>query len=318
VTVFKRPVAVLIAAITASALTASSHAAAPMLPDLRQAPVGCFGGYDGDASKCDAWDVCMVTDPSSPGGPCVDEGEIRAVRLRFTTSVDNIGDGPFLVHAHRDSTSQPRMAVRQAIQSEVDGPVPLTFGESQHRTSTWSYYEPAAAHEHWHLMGFEYFQLRTPTGETVVTDRKNGFCLGDRYTNADAGALAHRPGDRDSYTGQLAHSLDGHKCEHHNPAALDVFFGISVGMGDDYKYRVEFQWLDITRVASGTYDVVTVANPDRQLLEKNYDNNAASMAVSVQWPDGAARAPARITRPPVVKLLRGCPGKTRCANEPWR
>jgi hypothetical protein len=316
VTVFKRPVAVVIAAITASALTASSHAAAPMLPDLRQAPIGCPGGYDGDPSKCNDWDVCMVTDPAAPGGPCVEAGDIRAVRLRFTTSVDNIGDGPFLVHAHRASTVQSRMAVRQAVQSGVDGPIPMTFSAAQHRTTTWSYYEPAAAHEHWHLMGFEYFQLRTPTGETVVTDRKNGFCLGDRYTIVDAGSLSHLPGDRGTYTGELAHRLDGHKCEHHNPEALDVFFGISVGKGDDYKYRVEYQWLDLTAVASGVYDVVTVANPDRQLLEKDYDNNASSMAVSVQWPNRAAHAPAQITRPPVVKLLRSCPGKISCANAP--
>ncbi|MEV6241575.1 lysyl oxidase family protein [Lentzea sp. NPDC051838] len=311
--VFKRPIAVIIAAVTASALTASSHAATQLLPDLKQAPVGCSGGYDGDPSRCDAWDVCMVTDTSNPGGDCVDEGDIRAVRLRFTTSVDNVGDGPFLVHAHRDSTRQDRMAVRQAIQSEVDGPIPMTFGEAQHPTPTWSYYEPAAAHEHWHLMGFEYFQLRTPAGDTVVTDRKNGFCLGDRYTSAHASALPNRP-KSDSPAGALARELNGHKCQHHNPEALDVFFGISVGKGDDYKYHVEFQWLDITRVASGTYDVVTVANPDRVLLEKNYDNNASSMAISVQWPNGASRAPARITKPPVVKLLRGCPGKIRCAE----
>lgn len=309
----------LTAVITATALTASSHAASPMLPDLRQAPVGCTGGYDGDASKCEAWDVCLVADPSAAGGPCLEKGEeAKAVRLRFTTSVDNIGDGPFLAHAHRDSTAEPRMAVRQAVQSEVDGPIPMTFAEAQHHTPSWAYYEPAAAHEHWHLMGFEYFQLRTPNGETVATDRKNGFCLGDRYTNVDAGKLPHRPGNRDTHTGKLARSLDGYKCGHHNPDALDVFFGISVGKGDDYKYRVEFQWLDLTGVASGVYDVVTVANPDRVLLEKNYDNNAASMAVSVQWPDGASHAPARITRPPEVKLLRGCPGRIRCANEPWR
>ncbi|MFI6099323.1 lysyl oxidase family protein [Lentzea sp. NPDC051213] len=314
----KRPAAVIMAVITATALTASSHAAAvPALPDLRQAPVGCPGGYSKDASRCDAWDVCMVSDPSAPGGPCVTEGDIKAVRLRFTTSVDNIGDGPFLVHARRDSTAQPHMTVRQAVQSDVDGPIPMTFGESQHHTSSWAYYEPTTSHEHWHLMGFEYFQLRTPTGETVVTDRKNGFCLGDRYTNVDAKALAHRPGDNTTFTGQLAEKLDGHRCGHHTPDALEAFFGISVGEGDDYKFTVDFQWLDITQVRSGTYDVVTVANPDRALLEKNYDNNAASMAIKVQWPDGAAQAPAQITAPPRVTLLRGCPGRINCANAPW-
>jgi hypothetical protein len=36
------------------------------------------------------------------------------------------------------------------------------------------------------------------------------------------------------------------------------------------------------------------------------------MAVSVRWPGGGA-APAIITAPPVVKMLRSCPGSATCA-----
>lgn len=145
-----------------------------------------------------------------------------------------------------------------------------------------------------------------------MTDRKNGFCIGDRYEVDDE--LPNRPGDPASPAGKLAQRLDGHMCEHHNPAALDVIFGISVGSGDDYKYDVDFQWLDLTHVKSGIYDVVNVVNADRALLEKNYDNNASSIAISVQWPDGAVNPPATIDAAPMVRMIRSCPGKAQCAK----
>lgn len=302
--------------ITAVNLVSSQHVQAdpaPLLPDLRQAPIGCPGGHDGSPLLCRAWDVCLVENASAARGKCMYRGgTAQAVRLRFTTSIDNVGDGPLLLHAHRDSTSTPTMKVRQAIQSGVDGSIAGSYNEARRETNSSAYYEPAPTHTHWHLLNFEYFQLRTPDGRVVVTDRKNGFCIGDRYTVSDD--LEHRPADPDSPAGKLAERLDGHMCEHHNPSAVDVMFGISVGSGDDYKHDVDFQWLDLTHVKSGTYDVVNVVNSDRALLEKNYDNNAASIAISVQWPDGAANPPDRIDEAPSVRMIRSCPGKDRCAK----
>ncbi|SDG06035.1 Lysyl oxidase [Lentzea fradiae] len=301
--------------ITASTLVSSQQGQAdpaPLLPDLRQAPIGCPGGFTGDPSTCRDWDVCLVRDASEPRGRCVQDGKIGAVRLRFTTAIDNVGDGPLLLHAHRGTTLVSSMKVRQAIQSGVDGSIARTYEEARRATRASAYYEPAPTHEHWHLLHFEYFQLRTPGGDVVVTDRKNGFCIGDRYRVADD--LPHRPADHDSPAGQVARQLDGHMCGHHHPSAKDTTFGISVGSGDDYRKEVDFQWLDLTRVPSGVYDVVNVVNSDRTLLEKSYDNNASSIAISVRWPGGAAKAPSRIEAAPEVRLLRSCPGVDRCAD----
>ena len=287
---------------------------APLLPDLRQAPVGCPGGFSGSPLSCRAWDVCLVEDASAPRGQCTHRGggQAKAVRLRFTTSIDNVGDGPLLLHAHRADTSTPTMRVRQAVQSGVDGSIAGSFTEARRETTASAYYEPAATHEHWHLLSFEYFQLRTPDGGIVVTDRKNGFCIGDRYTVGDV--LVNRPSDVESPAGKLAQRLKGHMCEHHNPSALDVIFGISVGSGDDYKHDVDFQWLDLTNVKSGIYDVVNVVNADRALLEKSYDNNTSAIAISVQWPGGAVEPPGTIEAAPVVRMIRSCPGMERCAK----
>lgn len=292
----------------------SAPAADPwLLPDLRQAPVGCPGGYGGNPVRCTDWDVCMVEDASAPSGKCVTSGRIAAVRLRFTSSEDNVGDGPLLLYASRASTATHRMTVRQAFQRSADGSIPRSFAAAQRATKTYTYYEPAPAHRHWHLMGFERFQLRTPAGTTLLVDRKNGFCLGDRYTTHDAAGLPGRP--RRGEAAALAKYLRQNMCGHHRPSALDVVLGISVGKGDDYRYDVDFQWLDLTTVPSGVYDVVNTVNEDRTLLEKSYANNSSSIAISLRWPGGARNAPKVITAPPEVRLLRSCPGRSQCASQ---
>jgi lysyl oxidase len=292
----------------------TSTAGTRLLPDLRQAPVGCPGGYGGNPAKCRDWDVCMVRDASPPNGPCVAAEQARAVRLRFTTAEDNVGDGPLLLYGKRASTDTPTMAVRQAFQTGVDGPVPGSFETAQRPTANSMYYEPAAMHQHWHLMGFERFELRAPGGGTLVTDRKNDFCLGDRYASPDAATLAHAVPDDDTPQGRLGARLAANMCQMRNPRTLTVMEGISVGRGDDYRFGVDFQWLDITTIPSGTYDVVNTVNSDHTLLESDYRNNSSSIAISVRWPGNATAAPTKITAPPVVTLLRSCPGKARCAS----
>ncbi|MET1076105.1 MAG: lysyl oxidase family protein [Umezawaea sp.] len=284
-----------------------------LLPDLRQAPVGCPGGFGGDPATCTDWDVCVVQDPNAASGRCVTAGIMKAVRLRFTSSEDNIGDGPLLLFGSRDNTAQKTMQVRQAFQALPSGTIPRSYQAAQRQTATSTYYEPAKMHEHWHLMGFERFELRAPGGGLVAADRKNGFCLGDRYTTPDARQLPHAVPDDDSEQGSLGRFLAKNMCSMRAPDALTVIEGISVGRGDDYRHTVDFQWLDITTVPSGTYDVVNTVNSDKTLLESNYTNNSSSIAISIQWPAGAQAAPKIITVPPVVKLLRSCPGLTQCA-----
>jgi hypothetical protein len=43
--------------------------------------------------------------------------------------------------------------------------------------------------------------------------------------------------------------------------------GISPGWGDIYTWDLPGQYLDITNVPDGAYDVVSIANPDCTLLE---------------------------------------------------
>ncbi|WP_158883484.1 lysyl oxidase family protein [Amycolatopsis anabasis] len=309
----RRSAVVLALATAALATVPAAEAGNPgLLPDLRQAPVGCPGGYGGDPARCEDWDVCPVADRAAPNGPCVTSGAIQAVRLRFTTAEENVGDGPLLLYGNRKSEQQPTMAVRQALQKGPNGGIPGRFDDAQQPTATSMYYEPAPMHQHWHLMEFERFQLRTPKGGLVVSDRKNGFCLGDRHPTADAVVLRNTPRSPVDPAGRLAGQLKGNLCRFGDPAALDVLEGISVGWADDYVFDVDYQWLDITEVPSGRYEVVTTVNAGRTLLEKDYTNNSSSIAIAVQWPGGASRAGRPITAAPTVTLLRSCPGRARC------
>ncbi len=301
------------------ALSATVSASAPradtgpdvLLPDLRQAPPGCAGGSSGALPLCTAWDVCLVVDPDAPNGRCVAPSVAKAVRLRFTSAEENVGDGPLLLYGRRDSTRQETMTVRQALRKGTDGSIPDSYPAAQRATGAFTYYEPALAHQHWHLMNFEHFALVSRQGKTVVTDRKNGFCLGDRFEVHDAGRLAGVPGDTGP-DADLAATLRENMCRHHEPTALDVLEGISVGSGDDYKFTVDFQWLDITRVPTGTYDLVNTVNADRTLLETNYRNNSSAVALSISWPQGMPKD-GTVPAAPIVKLLRSCPGQPRCA-----
>jgi hypothetical protein len=283
-----------------------------LLPDLRQAVPGCPGGSAGPLAACTAWDVCPVLDPDAPNGLCVDAALAKAVRLRFTSAEENVGDGPLLLFGRRDSTKTDTMTVRQALRNGSDGSIPGGYPAAQRATQAFTYYEPALAHQHWHLMNFEHFALVSPQGKTVVTDRKNGFCLGDRFPVADADRLAHVPGETGP-DADLAATLSENMCRHHEPGALDVLEGISVGSGDDYKYTVDFQWLDITRVPDGTYDLVNTVNADRTLLETDYRNNSSAVALSISWPHGQPKPGRALPGAPVVRFLRSCPGQPRCA-----
>ena len=51
--------------------------------------------------------------------------------------------------------------------------------------------------------------------------------------------------------------------------------GVSVGWGDTYYYDYPGQALNVTSLASGTYKLTFVVNPNRRLKEISFDNNIA-------------------------------------------
>jgi hypothetical protein len=197
-------------------------------------------------------------------------------RLGFGSAVTNRGAGPLIIEARRPSRRSAGMSATQLIRRE-DGRTLRRPGVGAVR------YAREDGHQHWHLLRFDRYTLRHAASDAVVVaDRKTGFCLGDRF---DASVAEQLPGEP-------AQPPFTRNCGLRRPDLLRVSEGISVGYGDDYSAYLEGQYLDITGIPAGRYELVHHANADERLLEERYDNNAACVAVLLTWPRGMQAKPA--------------------------
>ena len=207
-------------------------------------------------------------------------------RLGFTSATDNVGDGALWLLGERRSTAAPMLVEQRVLH---DGGATSTLeGVGLLR------YERHPPHRHWHLDDFVRYELRTVDGRLVVSDRKTGFCLIDRWGLARG--MRGRPRALPRFVGD---------CATLQPKALRVEEGSSVGYTDRYPAFFHGQDLDLTRVRPGLYVLVQHANPERRLRELDYANNAASALLRVTWPAGRSL-------PPAVAVLRRCAGSLGC------
>jgi hypothetical protein len=207
-----------------------------------------------------------------------------AYRLGFTSAVSNVGDGPLVIEGRR--RAERGVAAMRATQliARRRGGVASVPGVGRLR------YVRSADHQHWHLLGFDRYELRG-AGGVVVRDRKSGFCLGDRYRVAGGG-------------GGRGGKVYVSRCGLRRPDLLRVREGISVGYGDVYRAHLEYQDLPLDGLAAGRYVLVHRVDADGRLREREVDNNAASVALELAWrADGA----------PLVTVLARCPGSATCA-----
>jgi len=201
--------------------------------------------------------------------------------LGFTSLVDNIGLGPSTFVGVR-APGQKRMIGTQRVRL-ANGKVRTYENVAQFR------YTNSPPHHHWHLMRFDSFELRTLDGQTLVRDRKSGFCLADHWGAA--------PGN---WPGRTPHFLGD--CEQYHPEATRVVMGTTPGYTDRYPAFFHGQNVDITRVPAGIYDLTHRVNASMLLHELRYDNDAASVRLRLTWQDGYPR----------VRVLRSCPATANC------
>ncbi|MGH3042710.1 MAG: lysyl oxidase family protein, partial [Gaiellaceae bacterium] len=207
-------------------------------------------------------------------------------RLVFASAVDNVGTGPLLVEGERPDRDTAAMTVRQLVRR--------TDGSARERAVPGEIrYVRSEDHEHWHLLGFETYELRKAADGTLVEpDAKTGFCLGDRYQTDEASRLPGEP--------PAAVWTD--ECGRDEPGLLLVREGISPGFGDDYDPELEGQFVDVTNVPAGRYVLVHRVNPEQTVEESDYENNAASVLLQLR----------RAGVIPSVRVLARCPDADRC------
>ena len=174
--------------------------------------------------------------------------------LRFTSIFVNAGPGAFDVHARRDSSSDPTMDVKQRM-FRWDGTSRMIATPADARYAS-------DGHDHWHVQGvvtYETWKLNDPT-DTARRGGKTGFCFLDSepwnlslpYAPQSPVYMNHHCGTRASITSHA---------------------GLSVGWADNYPWFFAFQWIDITGLPGGTYQVrVTVDIQDYYQERIDTDN----------------------------------------------
>jgi glucose/arabinose dehydrogenase len=216
-------------------------------------------------------------------------GGKRIYVLGFRSAVANVGDGPLIFDAHRPGLETGTMEADQLI--ERDGaPMEVVPGVGKVR------YVVSPDHRHWHLLGFDHYELRRAGQRSaVVRDRKTGFCLGDRYPVLGRKLPSAAPSP--VYTS---------RCGLEEPQLLGIQEGISVGYGDNYNANLEGQYLPLTGLPAGRYVLAHSVNANRGLRELDYSNNSASLLLELRWQNHA----------PLVRVLRACPDTDRCDVRP--
>ena len=207
---------------------------------------------------------------------------VAGTKLGFASATDNVGKGPVWVRGSRPTATGPMRAVQLVRMSDRSVRTYDNAGRLR--------YTPSPSHTHWHLLGFQRYELRTLAGNLVVRDRKSGFCLADHYGLAARRVTAFTGG---SFYGNCAAS---------NPRALAVEQGTSIGFTDLYPAHFHGQNLELRGVPAGVYLLVHRANPDQRLEELDYTNNDASLRIRLTWSGGT----------PHVQILRTCQASADC------
>lgn len=118
-------------------------------------------------------------------------------------------------------------------------------------------FEFSPCHGHYHFSGFATYALLGPDGEVVVEGRKQAYCMEDT---------------RQVHQGPTVGCSKVYDCYNQ---------GIQPGWSDLYGNALDCQWLDITGVPPGDYQIEVTLNPTRAFEEVTLDNNTSVAPVTI-------------------------------------
>jgi len=213
--------------------------------------------------------------PTGVGVVLDTSGGAPQVRLVFDSTIANVGEGPLILTARRKPGSST-MDAHQVIRR--------SDGSTRVRRAVAGVlkYVQASDHQHWHLLGIDRYELWTGNASRRLRrDRKQGFCLGDRYQLTPGRRMPHQP-RKPAYPGY---------CGRDHPELTKMTEGITVGWGDNYPANIEGQYIDIDGIAPGRYLLVHRIRAGG-LLESDPYNDVSCAAIELKAPAAAGLPPA--------------------------
>ena len=141
------------------------------------------------------------------------------------------------------------------------GDIDYYIGQTSNNSGT-QQFEWGDCHNHWHYDGYAEYTMFTMDGESLPIGFKNGFCVMDLECS-------------DGGTAQYGCST----------------MGISAHCGDIYGSGLSCQWVDVTGIPDGQYQLVVRVNWDGAPdalghYETNYDNNWAVVCIGLDRSSG--------------------------------
>lgn len=233
--------------------------------------------------------VSIPTPSSCYADETVRTGATRC--LRFTSEVDNIGFGDLRLRLpwFAASSGTPTSAFVPA-ECEAQQIIRYTDGTTKTHDAGPCQFHPQ--HAHFHYQSYVEYALHavTPKGATggiVAKSLKQSFCLADDGYFGFGKPAPNGPRD---YVGQPG-------CNIPSVPTPDAFItmGNTPGWGDIYTWDTPDQFIDITTVPPGTYDIVARTNPEKRLLTSGR-----------QQPCGATRIRLTSSNATVVKAKVPC------------
>ena len=223
------------------------------------------------------WDpVTGVLERSGVAHGCrADEALEQAARrcLRFGNAVGNAGEGALEVRLKVSGAALAAAGQADWIQRvhRSDG----TFEDVEVGPAVFH-----AFHGHYHYSGLATYTLHRydldtgVRGEQVGETRKAGFCF------LDVSVLGL------GRAGTTPPRFDGQGCLQPQGSGLphdrELFMGIASQWFDLYDWQLAEQYVDVTGLDDGVYELVSEANSEGTLRETDLSNNAASVVLRLE------------------------------------
>ena len=237
-----------------------------LLPDLASLPPHNF--HVSSAAN-------LLPFPENPLMSCYAEETIESERhptkcLRFDQTIANIGQGKLELRFAIDGAATDHRMIQR-----------IYADDGSHRDVFADEYELHVVHGHVHYRGFgqsflypfDWGSGRTGDGTPATTGNKVGFCVIDVLL-------------LDGYWGATGNGPRAHTFPTCNvPSEVDdrawMVQGIDVGWADVYGWNLADQYIDISDVPDGVYELEQVANPNGSVIEITDANNRASTIICI-------------------------------------